>query len=112
MESIRQQRVQELILRELGDFLRIKNIEWCNGMMLTVTKVKVSKDLSFAKVYISIFGQKDHKATLDIIKLHAKEIRYNLGLKIGSQLRVVPELAFFEDDSLDYIENIDKLLNG
>lgn len=110
MESIRQQKVQTLILRELGEYIRQKNNEWCHGMLLTVTKVKVSRDFSYAKIYISIFGQSDHNVTLDVIKSHSKEIRYYLGNKTSNQLRIVPELTFIEDDSLDYIENIDRLL--
>ncbi|MDL2228179.1 30S ribosome-binding factor RbfA [Bacteroidales bacterium OttesenSCG-928-K03] len=110
METIRQQRVQSLILQELGEFLRKQTPEWFPGMMITVTKVNITKDLSVAKVYISIFGSQDQNIILKIIKDHSKEIRYQLGLKIGKQLRIVPELSYFIDDSLDYLENIDRLL--
>ena len=112
MGNIRQQKIQELILHELGNYIRLKNAEWCRGTMLTVTKVKISPDYSFAKVYISIFGNANHLSVLETIKNHAKEIRYNLGNNLRHQLRIIPEMAFVEDDSLDYIENIDKLLKN
>jgi len=110
METIRQQRVQSLILQELGEYFRKQTPLWFPNMMLTVTRVVISKDLSVAKVYISIFGKESGEKILKIIKEHSKEVRYNLGLCTGKQLRVVPELVFFLDDSLDYLENIDKLL--
>ena len=110
METIRQQKIQELILREIGNFLRLKTFEWCPGFMLTVTKVNISKDFSVAKIYISMFGKANHDATLEIIRKHYKEIRYNLGNKINTQVRIIPELVFYEDDSLDYLDNINKLL--
>ena len=80
--------------------------------MLTVTRVGISPDLSIAKVYVSIFGKEDHAGVLTVIKEKTKEIRYNLGRKVGKQMRIVPELVFFEDVSLDYIENIDRLLKS
>ncbi|MDR2083435.1 MAG: 30S ribosome-binding factor RbfA [Bacteroidales bacterium] len=110
METIRQQRVQSLIQQELGELFRKQTPEWFPGMMLTVTKVIISKDLSVAKVYVSIFGKESNQKILNIIKEHSKEIRYLLGSRIGKQLRIIPELAYFLDDSLDYIDNIDKLL--
>jgi Ribosome-binding factor A len=66
--------------------------------------------LSIAKVYLSIFPGDKSESTLALIKGHAKTIRYELGVKIRHQMRVVPELVFYLDDTLDYIENIDKLL--
>lgn len=77
--------------------------------MITVTKVQVTSDLSLARVYLSIFG----KPAEDVIKViggKSKEVRRLLGMRVKNQLRHVPELRFFVDDSLDYIENIDRLL--
>jgi ribosome-binding factor A len=73
--------------------------------------VNVSPDLSIAKVYLSLFATSDKKALLTAIKRRSKEIRGKLGFRIKNQMRVVPDLQFYEDDSLDYIENIDQLLN-
>jgi ribosome-binding factor A len=78
--------------------------------MLSVTAVRVSPDLSYAKVYLSIFPSASAEQVLKSIDEHNKSIRFVLGKKIGKQMRIVPELRFFLDDSLDYIEKIDKLL--
>ncbi len=79
--------------------------------MITITSVRVSPDLALAKVYISIFPTKGTDETLEQIRHQVKTLRLELGKRVRHQLRVIPELAFFIDDSLDYIENIDRLLN-
>ena len=81
-----------------------------HGAMVTVTKVNVTPDLLIAKVYLSLFATKDKKALLEDIKKHAGEIRGKLGNRIRHQVRAVPELHFYEDDSLDYIERIEEIL--
>jgi ribosome-binding factor A len=81
------------------------------GVMITVTNVRITPDLSIAKVYLSIFPGEKSESTLALIKGHTKTIRYELGVKVRHQLRLVPELVFYLDDTLDYIENIDRLLN-
>lgn len=78
--------------------------------MVTVTKVHVTRDLSISKVYLSLFATDDKEALLEKIREHKNEIKYRLGNRIRRQLRTVPELEFFQDDSLDYIDNIDRLL--
>ena len=80
------------------------------GNMITVTKVHISPDLFLAKVYLSLFGKNEKQELLEHIKAHKKEIRLKLGNRIHNQVRSIPELDFIIDDSLDYIENIDKLL--
>jgi len=77
--------------------------------MVTVTKVSVSPDLGIAKVFVSIYG-KDPSGAMQQIELRVKEIRKILGIQVKNQLRAIPDLRFFVDDSLDYIENIEKLL--
>ena len=84
--------------------------EFYAGVMFTVTTVRITPDLSIAKVYISMFPTKDKETVLARITENAATIRYELGKRIGKQMRVVPELKFFIDDSLDYIEKIDDLL--
>jgi len=78
--------------------------------MITVTKVYVSPDLSLIKIYLSLFPTKNSNEIINNIKKHSSEIRRELGNRIRHQLRIVPKLSFFLDDSLDYIENIDSLL--
>ncbi len=81
------------------------------GKMISVTVVRVSKDLAVAKVYLSVFPSEGANETLNLIKQLGGQIRGELGRKVGKQLRIVPELAFFLDDSLDYIDHIDDVLN-
>ncbi len=82
------------------------------GFLITVTKVTISPDLSFARVYLSLFGAGDKEEIFVRINKTKKEIRHQLGLRVGKQMRIIPDLVFFVDDSLDYIENIDNLLKA
>lgn len=81
------------------------------GIMVSVTNVRVSPDLSLAKAYLSIFPPEKTEEIMENINNNKKVLRYDLGTRVGKQLRKVPEVAFFLDDSIDYLENIDKLLN-
>ena len=112
MESTRQKKVSRLIQKELADIFLKKGNELAHGKMISVTKVRVSPDLSFAKAYISIFPAGQQDDILKSIEEHASRIRYDLGHKVRSQLRIVPEIAYYIDDSLDYIDKIDKLLKS
>ncbi len=109
-ESTRQKRVARLIQKDVADIFLRKGNEYAPGKMVSITRVRVSPDLSYAKIYISIFPSANHDEVLNTIMGHAHKIRFDLGHKVRSQLRIVPEIAFFIDDSLDYIEKIDKLL--
>ena len=109
METNRQQRISRLIQKDLGEILQISGRDWCPGAMITVTKVYVTADLSIAKVYLSIFG-KDTKDVIKQVEMKGGEIRRQLGQRIRNQLRHVPDLRFYIDDSLDYIENIENLI--
>jgi ribosome-binding factor A len=110
MESTRQKKVSRLIQKEVADIFLKKGSELAHGKMVSVTKVRVSPDLSFAKVYISIYPSAGQDEILKSVQDHSSKIRFEMGQKIRRQLRIVPEIAFFIDDSLDYIEKIDKLL--
>ena len=111
MESKRQNRISKLLQKDLSEILQLDSKTLYSGAMITVTKVTVSPDLSFAKTYVSIFSPgSENKNILEKIREHAKETRHKLGMRIKNQLRVVPELQFIIDDSLDYIENIENLL--
>lgn len=109
-ESTRQKKVARLIQKEVADIFLRKGVEFAPGKLISITKVRVSPDLSYAKIYISIFPSTNHDEILKSIQEHSHKIRFELGHKVRTQLRIVPELAFFIDDSLDYIEKIDKLL--
>ncbi len=112
MESTRQKKVSRLIQKELADIFLKKNNELAPGKLLSVTVVRVSPDLSFAKVFLSVFPSADQNNIVNSIKDHTAKIRFELGQKVRTQLRIVPEIAFYIDDSLDYIDNIDKLLKS
>lgn len=112
MESTRQKKVSRLIQKEVAEIFLRKGNELVQGKMVSITKVRMSPDLSFAKIYISIFPSADHDAVLETIRESSSRIRFEMGQKIKRQLRIVPEIAFFIDDSLDYIDKIDKLLKS
>ena len=102
-------RINRLIQKEVSDLFRIQT-QSIPGTLITVTSVTVSPDLSIARVRLSIFPSEEAEELLESIRSSAKTIRYDLGLRVGKQLRKLPELTFFIDDSLDYLERIDSLL--
>lgn len=110
MDSVRQNKVNSLLQRELAEVLRQETPNLLPGGLITVTVVRVSPDLGVAKVYVSLFPVKDKNAVLETIKEHTGAIRGDLGRRVGKQLRIVPELLFYVDDSLDRTEEIDRLL--
>lgn len=110
MEGTRLNKVSRQIQKDLGEILQRQSQSLFMGKMITVTTVRVSPDLGIAKVYVSIFPNENKEGILEIIKQNSKAIRFELGQRIKNQMRIVPDLAFYIDDSLDYIENIDRLL--
>ena len=110
MESTRQAKIARLIQKELSEILRQQTAK-TNGILVSVSAVRVSPDLSIARAYLSIFPSDKAKEILENINRSARTIRYELGQKVRFQLRKITELAFHLDDSLDYIENIDHLLH-
>lgn len=111
MESKRQERIQKLLQQELSVIFQRELGTITQKAMVSVTKVYVTPDLGQAKVYLSLFATSDKESLMEDIVKHTSVIRGKLGTKIRHQLRVIPELQFYEDDSLDYIDRIDTLLN-
>lgn len=109
--SIRQNKVSRLIQKELADFFQHESRNLFRSKMISVTVVRVSKDLSVARVYLSVFPSDGSEEILSLVKQLSGQIRGYLGHKVGKQLRITPSLDFFIDDSLDYIDNITKALN-
>jgi len=109
MESTRQSKINRLLQKDLSDIflLQTKTVQ---GVMISVSAVRVSPDLSVARVYLSIFPSDKGPEILKEVKEMTKTIRYDLSQRVRFQLRKVPQLVFFIDDSLDYIDNIDQLL--
>ncbi len=109
-ESTRQQKVARQLQRDLSEIFREKGSSLFSGTMITVTTVRISPDLSFAKVFISIFPSQKANEVFKTVEQSSKAIRGELGRRISKQLRIVPELMFFIDDSLDYVQHIGELL--
>lgn len=112
MDSLRQNKVNSLLQREMASVFQAEGRALLPGGLITVTAVRVSPDLGVAKVYLSLFPVQDKKAVMERIKEHSHRLRGQLGARIGKQMRVVPELLFYLDDSLDRAEAIDKHLRG
>ena len=112
MDSIRQNKVNSLLQRELAVIFQQEARNLLPGGLITVTAVRVSPDLGVAKAYLSLFPAPDKAAAMERIKEQAHRLRGTLGARVGKQMRVVPELLFYLDDSLDRAEAIDKLLKG
>lgn len=110
MESTRQQKIARLLQKELSEIFRQETAKVVN-VIVSVSAVRVSPDLSIARAYLSIFPSDKAQILLESINKSAKTIRYDLAQKVRYQLRKTPELFFHIDDSLDYIEHIDNLLN-
>ena len=109
-ESTRQLKVAREIQKDLAEILRSRGMAFFGGAMVSVSGVKISSDFSAAKVYISIYPSSKKDNVMQIISENGKAIRGELGAKIGTQIRIVPNLTYFVDDSLDYVEHIEELL--
>ncbi len=109
--STRQNKISRLLQREMAEIILLINKSKYVGKLITVTKVRVTKDLGIARIYLSIFPSEFSSVILSEINLNNKQIRGELGRKVGKNIRIIPELEFYIDDSLDYIDNIDKLLH-
>lgn len=110
MESTRLTRVEKQIQKDLSEIFIPLGKKLAIGKMLTVTRVRLTPDLGLAKVYVSIFPSESAQTAVDVISEHVSQIRNELGQRIRHQVRKIPELKFYLDDSLDYIQNIDNLL--
>ncbi len=110
MDSLRQNKVNSLLTREIAAVFLQEGRALMPGGMITVTGVKVSPDLGVAKVYLSLFPSAKAASVLEHIREHMHHLRGELGKRVGRQMRVIPELHFFHDDSLDRAEEIDRLL--
>ena len=109
MQETRQNKVARLLQKELSLIFQ-QQTRATRGVMVSVTRTRVSPDLSVCTAYVSIFPSERGEEILAGIRANERTIRYELGTRVRFQLRIVPELRFFLDDSLDYIEHIDELL--
>lgn len=109
METTRQNKIARLIQKDLSNIFQAETRK-THGLLVSVSIVRISPDLSVAKAYLSVFPSDKAQQVLANVNEQAQTIRYKLGTLERHQLRIIPELRFFLDDSLDYIEHIDNLL--
>ena len=109
METTRQNKISRLIQKELSEIFLLQT-KAMNGILVSVSAVRISPDMSIARVYLSVFPSEKSQEIVKNINDNMKSIRYELGTRVRYQLRIIPELKFFVDDSLDYVERIDELL--
>ena len=112
MESKRQQKVSRQLQKDLSEIFQRDVPHLFNGAFITVTSVRISPDLSVARVYLSFLATKNKQMLLETIQEKGKVLRQNLGDRVRHQLRIVPELHFFLDDTADYADKMDKLFSG
>lgn len=110
MDSIRQRKISQLIQQDIAEIFQKNDARYFPGQMVTVTRVKVSPDLGLAKVALSLFPEKKDLEFKKTIATYKSEIRFELGKRTKNQLRVIPDLMFFLDDSLDRLEEIENAL--
>lgn len=109
MQETRQARISRLLQKELADIFQSQT-RMMRGVLVSVTRVKISPDLSICTAYLSVFPSDKGEELLENIRGNEKSVRYELGTRVRNQLRIIPELRFFLDDSLDYLEKINGLL--
>lgn len=109
-ESTRQLKVASQLQRDMAEIIRQKGMAFFEGALVSVSGVKISPDLSVAKVYVSVFPSAKADKVMTTLEENARALRGELGQKVAKQLRIVPEIAFFLDSSLDYVEHIEELL--
>ena len=109
MESTRQSKISRLIQKELSEIFLLQ-AKSMNGVLVSVTSTRISPDLSIARVYVSVFPSDRSDEIVKNLNANMRSIRFVLGNRLRHQLRIIPELKFFIDDSLDYLERIDELL--
>jgi len=109
MQETRQARICRMLQKELASIFQAQT-RMMPGVLVSVTRVRISPDLSICTANLSVFPSERGEEIIKNIQANEKQIRYELGTRVRSQLRIIPELRFFIDDSLDYLERIDELL--
>ncbi len=109
MDTTRQNKISRLIQKELSDIFQ-QQTRQMSGVLISVSTVRISPDLSVCRAYLSVFPSERAEEIVQNINDNQKSVRYELGTRMRHQLRIIPELKFFADDSLDYAEHIDELL--
>jgi ribosome-binding factor A len=111
MESKRQQKFAGVIQEDLAAIFQREGMNYLPNTLVTITKVRVTPDLAIARIFLSFLGNANVQTALHTIKSHASEIRYKLGARIKDQVRIIPQLEFFVDDTSEYVERMDKIFD-
>jgi ribosome-binding factor A len=111
MESKRQQKFAGVLQQDLAAIFQREGMSFLPNTLVTITKVRVTPDLAIARVFLSFFNNTNTQQSLQTVKAHASEIRYKLGARIKDQVRVIPQLEFFLDDTNEYVERMDKIFD-
>ena len=111
MESKRQQKFAGVIQQDLAAIFQREGMGFLPNTLVTITKVRVTPDLALARVFLSFLNNANTQLSLQTIKSHANEIRYKLGARIKDQVRIIPQLEFFVDDTNEYVERMDKIFD-
>jgi len=109
MESRRQAKVSRLIHREIASILQKNAKSWFAIPFITVSKISVTPDLSYAKVYLTFLNETNPQEKADLVKTKTGEIKLQLGRALKNEMRKLPDINFFYDDTMDYVENMDSL---
>ncbi len=112
METKRQQKFARVIQKELSEILQKEGWSFHGNSIVTITMVRMSPDLSIAKVYLSIYNAENNELLLNELRSKAREIRFKLGEKIRNQVRIIPNIDFFIDDSMEYVSKMEKLFDS
>ena len=112
MQSTRQNKICRLIQQDMGDIFIREMKPVLGPSLITVTAVRITPDLSISRIYVSIMplGGVSTDSVMALIRENTADLRRRLGLREGKQLRIIPQLEFYLDDTLDYIDNINRLL--
>jgi len=107
--GLRQEKVARQIQKDLGELMQQHRGEWMAGAFVTIAKVTITPDLGYVNVYLSLYNNANRVAVLDHINDQNKEIRKALAQRVRHNFRKIPEIRFYEDDTLDYVEKMDEL---
>ena len=109
MDSTRQAKYARMIQKDMADIFLREGVRLFGNMFISVSQVRVSPDLGYVKVYLTLMNDKEPEKTIALIRLHNKELRTMLASRIRNQVRKIPEIEFFYDDTLDYVEKMEKI---
>ena len=109
-ESTRQLKVAKELQKHMAEIIRSKGMAAFGGALVSVSGVKISPELSVAKIYVSVFPSEKAQSVMEQLQENGRALRGELGNKVARQLRIVPEIVFYLDSSLDYVEHIEQLL--